>query len=223
MSAAAGAERAEGLVEGRSVARRGRPRSEEVRARIFQATIELLEERGFKELTIEAIAERAGASKVTLYRWWPGKAALATDAFLGVAGPLAPFGHTDSALVDLREQMVSQMRVLAGRWGKIIAGLIAESVFDPEVREAMRTRWLEPRRAEGRKVVERALVDGELRAGTDPEVVLDALYAPLYWRLLLGHAPLHAAFARQVWSAALLGIATDAARARLERPAKAKR
>jgi AcrR family transcriptional regulator len=207
---------AEGADASRAVARRGRPRSEEVQSRILRATIELLEERGFKELTIEAIAERAGASTVTLYRWWPGKAALATDAFLGLVAPLTPFGHTDSALVDLREQMISQVRVLAGRWGKIIAGLIAEAVVDDEVRAAMRTRWLEPRRAEARKVVERGLARGEIRAGTDPEVVLDALYAPLYWRLLLGHGPLNERFARQVWTTALAGVATAAARANVE-------
>jgi AcrR family transcriptional regulator len=204
------------LAPARVAARRGRPRSEEVQSRILRAAIDLLEERGFRELTIEAIAERAGASKVTLYRWWPGKAALATDAFLGLVAPLTPFGHTESALVDLREQMISQVRVLSGRWGEIIAGLIAEAVIDEEVREAMRTRWLEPRRREARKVVERGLVSGEIRAGADPEVVLDALYAPLYWRLLLGHGPLHEGFARQVWATALFGFATEAARVTLE-------
>src|SRR5580658_4122530 len=53
----------------------GRPRSEACRRKILTAALELLEERGLRAMTIEAIADRAGTSKVTVYRWWSHKAA----------------------------------------------------------------------------------------------------------------------------------------------------
>jgi AcrR family transcriptional regulator len=196
---------------------RGRPRSEEVRLRILDAAIAELEARGLKGVTIESIAERAGASKVTIYRWWPNKAALATDAFLAAVAPRIAFPHGASALDDLRQQMISLMHVLTGRWGAVIASLIAEGIHDDEVGEAMRTRWLGPRRAAGRKVVERGVASGEIRADVDPEVVLDALYGPIYLRVMLGHGPLDAAFAKRVWAAAVHGIAAPSKRTRARR------
>jgi AcrR family transcriptional regulator len=187
-------------------ARRGRPRSEAVRRKVLQAAVDILESRGFKATTIEAIAERAGASKVTLYRWWPGKAAIATDALLEVMSPAAPFPHTDAPLADLREQMISLVRMLTGRWGAIIAGLVAEGVFDDDVRATMIARWLEPRRAEGRRVIARGQALGEIRADLDAGLVLDALYGPIYLRVLFGHEPLTPDFAARVWDAAVAGL-----------------
>ena len=54
---------------------RGRPRDESARRRILNAALELMDTMAFAQITIEAIAERAGTSKATLYRWWPNKAA----------------------------------------------------------------------------------------------------------------------------------------------------
>ena len=186
--------------------RRGRPLSEVVRKNVLRAAIALLEERGFKSLTIEAIAERAGASKVTLYRRWPNKAAIVMEAFLEDVSPRAPFRHTGSALEDLRAQMIAFVKLLRGPHGRWIAGLIAEGVLDDEVNEALRTRWLTHRRAEGVKVVRRAIDLGELPDDTDPELVLDALYGPLYFRLLLGHQTLDARFATSVWESVTRGL-----------------
>jgi AcrR family transcriptional regulator len=186
--------------------RRGRPLSETVRKNVLRAAIELLEERGFKSLTVESIAERAGASKVTLYRRWPNKAAIVMEAFLADVAPRVPFRHTGSALEDLRAQMIAFVKLLRGPHGRWIAGLIAEGVLDEEVNEALHTRWLVHRRAEGVKVVRRAIDRRELPEGTDPELVLDALYGPIYFRLLLGHAAIDARFAVSVWESVTRGL-----------------
>ena len=59
---------------------RGRPRSERARKAILEAASELLLARGLSAVSMDAVAERAGVSKATIYRWWPTKETLALDA-----------------------------------------------------------------------------------------------------------------------------------------------
>ena len=59
---------------------RGRPRSEKARKAILAAAAELLLARGLSAVSMDAVAERAGVSKATIYRWWPTKETLALDA-----------------------------------------------------------------------------------------------------------------------------------------------
>src|SRR5262245_51477351 len=60
--------------------RRGRPRSEKARLAILEAAADLLLARGLSAVSMDAVAERAGVSKATIYRWWHTKEALALDA-----------------------------------------------------------------------------------------------------------------------------------------------
>ncbi len=187
--------------------KRGRPRSEAVKENVLRAANELLDERGFKAMTIESIAERAGASKVTLYRWWPNKAAIVMEAFLAAYGAKTPWVHTDSVIDDLRAHMIVFVKVLGGRPGVLLAGLAAEGVLDAEVGDAFRTLWIVPRRAEATKSLKKGVASGELRADLDVEAVIDALYGPMYYRLLVKHAPLTRAYALSLWDVVMRGIA----------------
>src|ERR1039458_10796037 len=58
---------------------RGRPRSERARKAILEAAAELLLARGLSAVSMDAVAEQAGVSKATIYRWWPTKETLALD------------------------------------------------------------------------------------------------------------------------------------------------
>ena len=79
-----------------------RRRSEKSRTAIVTATRELLLERGFDGLTIEAVAARAGVGKQTIYRWWPSRPALVADVMLEDADKiLASVDHTDDLAADL--------------------------------------------------------------------------------------------------------------------------
>jgi len=79
-----------------------RRRSEKSRTAIVGATRELLLQRGFDGLTIEAVAARAGVGKQTIYRWWPSRPALVADVMLEDADKiLASIDHTDDLSADL--------------------------------------------------------------------------------------------------------------------------
>lgn len=173
----------------------GRPRSTECHAAILQAALELLEEVGFANLTIEGIAARVGCGKTTIYRRWPNKASVVMDAFLASTAPETGFRDTGSVREDFRRQLRSVVRVLAGPRGRLIATLVAGGQVDPELGEAYRSRWQSIRREEARRVLQRGITRGELAAETDPDLILDALYGPLYYRLLIKHAPLTQGYA----------------------------
>ena len=185
---------------------RGRPRSERARRAILKAAGELLERDGFTAVTMERIAERAGVSKATIYRWWPNKAAVMTDSFLELmVADTSPL-DTGSAREDLRLRLRGLAHMLAGRSGRFVAALIAESQTDSEVAEALRTHWISVRRRETRPLLRRGIERGELRSDLDLEVAIDALYGPVYWRMLTGYAPLNDDFVDRLVDHVMVGL-----------------
>jgi AcrR family transcriptional regulator len=162
----------------------GRPRDPEATASILRVALELGEESGFDGLTVEGIAARAGVAKTTIYRRWPNAWAIVMDAFLAEVTRTAPLQERATA----RESFAASMRLLArayrGRQGKILRPLLGRAQVDANLREAVRRRWVEPRRQVAREIICRGIESGELRAGLDADVVLDALYGPFYHRLL---------------------------------------
>ena len=184
----------------------GRKRSEEVRQRILTAAHELLHEKGFRALTIEGIAERAGAGKVTLYRWWSSKAAIVLEALLENVGAQVAFKETASPLDDLRDYLEEFSALISGRSGVLLASLLAEGVLDPEVGQVFRDTWLRPRRAEAAKLMQRAQDAGELTTQVDIDAIMDMFFGPIYYRLVVQHAPITREFAHTVWATVSRGL-----------------
>jgi AcrR family transcriptional regulator len=184
----------------------GRKRCPVAHQNILCATRTLLEETGFANLTMEGIAERAGVGKTTIYRRWPNKASLVLEAFLEAATKEIPFPDTGSVQEDLRQQMRRMIKLMSGREGRTIAKLIGGAQDDPELAQAFRARWLVARREEARQIIQRGKTRGELATEIDPEVLLDALYGPLYFRLLLGHAPLTPRYADHLVALVMKGL-----------------
>jgi AcrR family transcriptional regulator len=185
----------------------GRPRSERAHRAILQAANELLESEGFAAVTVEAIAERAGVSKATIYRWWPNRAAVVMDGFLSIVSSEVPFPHTGHAREDIRIHMRRLAEAFSSKIGRTVAALIAEGQSDPELAEALRSRWLSVRREEARGILELGIERGELREDLDLEVAVDVLYGPIYYRMLVGHAPLEGDFADALADHIFAGLA----------------
>ena len=163
----------------------GRPRSEDARKAILRSTLKLLQEAGFPDLSIEAIAADADVGKATVYRWWPSKAALVADAFSSSADAELRFPDTGSVRSDVIIQMKHLVRILRGRRGRIVAALIGGGQSDPELIEAFRDRFMMPRRQEAYGILRRGIARGELPQDLDLDVTLDTLYGALYMRFLI--------------------------------------
>lgn len=185
---------------------RGRPRSEEIQQRILQATYELLNEVGFMALTIEGVAARAEVGKPTIYRRWSTKAKLVMDAFLSVVAPEISFPDTGSVKEDFRIQIQKIVKVMNSPRGEVLATVIGSGQMDAELMTAFRENWLLPRRNDAKRVFKRGMERGELRSDVNAEVAIDALYSPLFYRLLLKHAPLTEAFADELVDVAIRGL-----------------
>jgi AcrR family transcriptional regulator len=187
--------------------RRGRPRSLDARAAILRAARELLAETGLSGMTMEAVAARAGVGKPTVYRWWPDRHAVAMAALMSEPAPSPAAPRKRSALASLRRQLVDMAEVFATATGRNAARLIASADANSELSKAFRNHFVLARREEGRALILEAVADGELRRDLDVDVALDLIYGPLFFRLLLGHAPLDATAVGRIFKDALRGLA----------------
>ena len=186
--------------------RRGRPRSEAARGKILAAARRLLEERGLPGLTVEAIATLAGVGKPTVYRHWPNAQAVAMDAFLESAEADEDTAARGSALPALRGQLAAIAAAFASPAGRSTAAMIAAAQNDSELAKVFRNRFIMKSREAGRALLTRAVAEGSIRADVDLEVALDLIYAPLFFRLLIGHGALDRDFTDALLDTALEGL-----------------
>jgi len=181
---------------------RGRPPSAAARAKVLAAAHDILMNEGFGRLTIEAVAARSAVSKPTIYRHWANASELAMAALMvGDEGEAAIGGR--SLADQLRAQMRSLVTAFATTRGRQITLALAASDPDSEMTKAFRNRVILSSRERGRALIENAVRAGSVQAVEDQEVLLDMLYAPVFYRLLLGHLPLTQAFADRLVDAAV--------------------
>lgn len=192
----------------------GRPRDETVRRKIVKAAFELMEDVGYARLTCGAIAQRAGCGKATIYRWWPNKAAVVIDAFVESVAPELP----NQKLGSLEEYVTVHLRrfakVLAGRRGAFLAAVLAAAQDDPEVEAAFLSHWLAPRRSVSMRILAEYQAEGELDANADLGQVLDIMYGPLHFLLMVRHAKISTGYTDRLVALILDGLRAPSSRVR---------
>src|SRR5690348_17982296 len=102
---------------------RGRPRSEKAQQAILDAATALLIEHGLDAVSMDELADLAGVSKATVYRWWPSKHVLALDVLAADWSAIRPAPRDTGTLRgDLRSILRPWVRVLPSRpYGAVIA------------------------------------------------------------------------------------------------------
>jgi AcrR family transcriptional regulator len=184
----------------------GRPRSKASRDAILKAAYQILREGGFAEFTVEGVAARAGAGKATIYRWWSSKGTLAVEAFMVAVVPqIDAVRVSQSALADLRKQLHLTASIYRGRVGQLMRELIALGQEDSETSKLLRTEFVEPRRRAALATLRRAQDAGEIHPDIDLEVLSDALWAPIFHRLLVSRMPLKRQFIEKLLDLVLAG------------------
>jgi len=186
---------------------RGRRPAAVVRREILGAAAATLFEVGLSGVTFEKVAVRAGASKMTLYKWWPSPGALALDAYFDAVEDTLAFPESGDVESDLRTQLRHFVDLLNGEGGSVIADLIGAAQRDPELSRAFSTRYSRPRRRLAVDRFELAQRSGQIRAEVDVESLVDQLWGACYYRLLVPDLPLDHEAVDQMVSNLLHGIA----------------
>jgi AcrR family transcriptional regulator len=181
----------------------GRPRSEHARLAILRSTLELLAQKGFSELTIEAVSAHANVGKATVYRWWPDKAALIADAFASSTTRHLHFPDTGSVRTDMSQQMQQLVKVFRSRRGRIVSAMLGAGQSDNSLIKAFRERFMMPRRQEAYATLRRGIQRGELPKNVDMDLLLDSLYGPMDMRFLIRHDSLTPEFVQGICELAL--------------------
>lgn len=160
------------------------PRVARSRAAVLAATVDLLGEVGHAGTTVEAVAERSGVAKTTVYRHWPSRALLLLDAFHGCVDhhDLESSGDVRTDLLTIAGGLAAKLR--DPQWSRIMATLIDAAESDPELSQ-LSAAFTYQRRESVRSIIERGIESGQLRAGIDTDLAAQLVGGTLFYQRLL--------------------------------------
>ncbi len=155
----------------------GRPRNAKADEAILQAVLDLLSEgMSVDALSMDAVAAKAGVGKATIYRRWPNKVALLSDAIAAMKGPIPELAG-ESVRDDLLTLITSNRLRTMKAYGRATACIFPELVRSPEM-QAVHNSVTKPRRDVFRAILQRGIAAGELRADLDVDMTILLLTAP---------------------------------------------
>lgn len=172
------------------------PRIERTRHVVLAAAAELVAEVGYSDVTIEAIGERSGVARSTIYRHWKQLPELVLDALSA-----AIEGGEPPDTGALRDDLVAVISEFAGlltspQFRQIAIALVVESHRNPDIAE-LHGRFLRARQECAVSAIERGIERGEIPASVDPGAMTLDLVAPVFFRAMVLRAPLDDAFIEQ--------------------------
>ncbi|WP_330288611.1 TetR/AcrR family transcriptional regulator [Streptomyces sp. NBC_00576] len=135
-------------------------------AELYGATLDLLREVGYEALTMDAVAARTKSSKATLYRQWGGKAELVVRAMRHFKPGGAAIADVDTGSLrgDFHALLVREDDCAMEQNSALMRALGMAVHANPDLLKAFRELLIEPEMAEFRKVIQRAMDRGEVRA-----------------------------------------------------------
>ena len=184
------------------------PRVSRSRSAVIAATLDLLVERGITATTIEAVAERSGVAKTTIYRQWNGQPALVLDAIGTTLDP-----PTDPDTGTLRGDLLDLLGGLAdalttNRAAGLMPALIDAAERDPAF-AALHHREATQRHQVVLTAIARGIDRGELTPDADPAEVLDMVAGPVFYRRLVSSGAVDRAFAQRIVDRVVAAYAND--------------
>jgi AcrR family transcriptional regulator len=155
------------------------------------AVLEELAAVGYGRFSIEAVARRAGVGKTAVYRRWHSKLDMVLEVVSGPIGRRLRLPDTGSLAGDVAVLVNAATAALHHPLAsQIIPDLLAEAARTPQLARTLGDALRANQRHVGDVLVSRAVARGELPAGADPEVAVDLVVGPVYWRLAIARTPL---------------------------------
>jgi len=157
-----------------------------------------------RELTVERVAARSGVAKTTIYRRWRGKHELALAVLMDMVENVVATPDLEDTRKELISFVNAAVEILGSTvMGRVMQGLVSDLATDPGLARAFRERVVARRVAEVRRLLERGIDRGDIRADADIELAHELLFGPVYYRLLLSGAPLDKRLAERIVDAVL--------------------
>lgn len=154
---------------------------------------------GLNAVTFDRVATLAGASKTTLYKWWPSTGALAAEAYFTHVEHTLEFPDTGNIEADLRTQLRAFVHLMTEEGASnVIVELIGAAQSDPALRTAFSASYSRPRRDLALAALQRARDRGQLRDDLSLDIIVDQLWGACYHRLLIPDEPLTRDFADEL-------------------------
>jgi AcrR family transcriptional regulator len=184
----------------------GRPRDPRIDGAVLHATVDLLGETGYAELSVDAIARRAGTSKPAIYRRWPSKAHLVHEAVFPInAGTELP--DTGSLAGDVREMVRRTVAVLTTPAARAaLPGLVGEMAADLTLHAVLLARFGDILSRDLTVRLEKALARNEVRPDVTAAEITEALAGITFLALLTRGAALDDAWVERTATLLLRGI-----------------
>lgn len=175
----------------------GRPRSEESRRAILDATRRLLTHMPVSKISIEAIAKKAAVGKTTIYRWWPNKQSVIMEAVFNQPGFQNFMPQSNVPFEGIKSQIEKLCRQLAGKNGRIVAEIIGECQGDIETLKALVKNFFQDRYNTLAFYLQKGKHEGQFKDNLDLEAAIDLILGPVIFRLMSGQN-LDEAFSRKL-------------------------
>jgi AcrR family transcriptional regulator len=190
---------------------RGRPRDPRRREAILHAAMALVAEVGYDRVTVDALAARAGVSKPTIYRRWPGgKPEIIADAIRAKRAEGAALPDTGSLRGDLLA-MLGAIRGTVEEDAHLLGGLVTQLRLSPELAELFREEAIADERRRYDVLLERAAARGEISLPVT-SLFADIAGSVMFTRCLIDVGPLDQAYILELVDHVLLPIVNAANR-----------
>lgn len=184
---------------------RGRPRDPSRDEAIIDAAIDVLVRDGYDRLSMEGVAAAASVGKATVYRRWSSKAELVIDA-MATLKPAVSSIDTGSLDGDLEELIAASCSPKSQRLQQVMLSICSALPREPELLDAFKTRFTEPRIALISEMLERAQRRGDLGPEIDVAMAASLLPSLMLQRALMTGKPAGRTYAEQVAGSVLLPV-----------------
>jgi len=183
----------------------GRPRSDQVRRAVLASVLKLVQEGPLSDVTIKSIAQEANVGRQTIYRWWGSRGEIILEALLEFSARRVRKSHAgtpeEAALRFIRDTVKQ-----AGIAKEALAAVMIDAQLDTAFLERFRSEFVEVRRSAFMQIISE--LEASSLSESEMQFAADMVYGPLWYRLLVGHAPLNKAFADQMAQTVLDWIRT---------------
>ncbi|MFD8249623.1 TetR/AcrR family transcriptional regulator [Nocardia sp. NPDC059691] len=170
----------------RMQSRAGRPRDRGLDAALLAAAEQLVVERGYGALTLQAVADVAATSRPALYRRFSDRAALVMALLIdryGLDPGAEDLGGLESEMLAIQRHQMELFNDPLVRMA--VPGLLEDLSRSPDLARRFHEQFLNPRRVSTAAILDRAVERGEIVPGTDPEWICDLITGPMLMRALI--------------------------------------